>query len=65
MVSVDKSIEIDKSKLSKAIVEILDKMEEYEKNNDDVCYVMALEDLEPSTKGFILANKLEKNIMIY
>ena len=31
MVSVDKSIEIDKSKLSKAIVEILDKMEEYEK----------------------------------
>ena len=60
MVLVDKSIDIDKVKLPKAIVEILDKMEEYEKNNDDVSYVMALEDLEPTIKGFILANKLEK-----
>lgn len=60
MVLVDKSIDIDKAKLPKAIVEILDKMEEYEKNNDDINYGFALEELEPTIKAFILNNKLER-----
>lgn len=57
---IDEKIVINLSRLPRLIVDCIEKLEYYNKINDDIMYYSTLELLETTAKSYILNNKLSK-----
>ena len=57
---IDEKIVINLSRLPRLIVDCIEKLEYYNKINDDIMYYSTLELLETTAKSYILNNKLGK-----
>ena len=57
---IDEKIVINLSRLPRLIVDCIEKLEYYNKINDDIMYYSTLDLLETTAKSYILNNKLSK-----
>ena len=57
---IDEKIVINLSRLPRLIVDCIEKLEYYNKINDDIMYYSTLELLETTAKSYILNTKLSK-----
>lgn len=57
---IDESIVINVSKLPNLLIECIEKLEFYNKSNDEEMYIATLELLETTAKSYIIENKLSE-----
>jgi hypothetical protein len=60
---INNNIKLDKSKLPKIMTDFIDKLEEYDRVQDEVRYVMFFDDLEVTTKSLCDNGKLPWSVM--
>ena len=55
-------IEIDKTKLNKQILELIEELEKYDKKNNEICYYAILDEFEKQLKNLIGNNEIDNNL---
>lgn len=57
---IDNSIIIDEINLPKMLLDYIEQLKKYAKEDNDIKYILTFEDFESAIKGFVLNNKLTK-----
>ncbi len=59
---IDENIKIDISKLPKSLIDCIEKLEYYEKTDDEDNYFYNLDILDVTAKSYVLADKLSEKV---
>lgn len=57
---INNNVIIDEKNLPKMLLDYIEQLKKYAKEDNDIKYILTYEDFESAIKGFVLNNKLTK-----